>query len=173
MKKQQTNNVLLPVVIVIGALILIGVGLAFAGSGSKKGGTTSAYSASTLSASHTTFDFGTISMKDGNVSHEFELKNEGADSLKIEKVSTSCMCTTAFLIDSSGKKYGGFGMPGHAVSSANVDIGPGQTVTLEAVFDPNAHGPSGVGLAQRSIYLETNSSKSPKLELSFNATVTP
>ena len=135
--------------------------------------TSSEYSASAIAVSHTTFDFGTISMKDGNVSHEFELKNEGTEPLTIEKVSTSCMCTTAFLIDSSGKKYGGFGMPGHGTARADVEIGPGETLILEAVFDPAAHGPSGVGLAQRFIYLETNSSKSPKLELSFNATVTP
>ena len=43
---------------------------------------------------------------------------------------------------------------------------------LEAVFDPAAHGPSGVGLAQRYVYLETNSAKSPKLEISFQAMVT-
>ena len=54
------------------------------------------------------FDFGVIAMKDGNISHKFELKNEGQEPLKIEKVFTSCMCTTAYVTDGSGGKRGPF-----------------------------------------------------------------
>ncbi len=129
------------------------------------------YSASALTAEEIRFDFGAISMANGNVSHNFTLKNEGPESVIIEKVYTSCMCTTALITDSSGGKYGEFGMPGHANSKTNVEVLPGETVTVEAIFDPAAHGPSGVGLAQRSIYLETNSVASPKLELFFQAMV--
>lgn len=130
------------------------------------------YSESSLSAMENNFDFQTISMKDGDVSHQFELKNEGAESVKIEKAYTSCMCTVAYIIDSAGRKYGKFEMPGHGSTKTNIEVESGESVFVEAIFDPSAHGPSGVGLAQRSIYLETNSAKSPKLELSFRAMVT-
>ena len=130
-------------------------------------------SASSLSAAESMFDFGTVPMKDGKISHKFEVSNNGAEAITIQKVYTSCMCTEAFIVDASGKQYGAFGMQGHVgASSASVSVDPGSSITVEAVFDPAAHGPSGVGLVQRSIYLETNSLSSPKLELSFKATVT-
>ena len=131
-------------------------------------------SQSVLSAQESRFDFGTINMQDGKVEHDFKIKNEGKELVAISKVYTSCMCTTAFFIDSNGKKYGGFGMPGHTFSKTSSDIvvGPGQEATVKVVFDPAAHGPSGVGLAQRSIFVETNSTQSPKMELYFEAVVT-
>ena len=128
-----------------------------------------AYSASVLMATESSFDFNTISMKDGNVSHQFEVKNEGKESVIIEKIYTSCMCTSAMIIDVSGKKWGAFGM--HSSSKTKIEVDAGELIIVEAIFDPNAHGPSGVGLAERSIYLETNSAKSPKLEFSFRAMV--
>lgn len=131
------------------------------------------YSASLLKPVDKSFDFGTVTMEKGKVFHEFRLVNEGGEPVKIEKVYTSCMCTTAEIIDQAGKKRGLFGMPGHGLSSrANVEVNAGESVTIKAIFDPNAHGPSGVGLAQRSIFLETNSAKSPKVELKFSAVVT-
>jgi len=132
-----------------------------------------AYSAGVLSAESKNFNFGTISMKDGNVSHRFEVVNNGKETIQILKAYTSCMCTTAFIKDASGNNYGPIGMPGHggAPWADEVNILPGETAIIEAIFDPAAHGPAGVGYAQRTIYLETNSSKSPRLDLSFTATV--
>jgi hypothetical protein len=131
------------------------------------------YSTSRLLAVSDYFDFGTVSMVAGDVSHVFKLENNGKDPVKIEKVYTSCMCTTAYITDVSGKRYGTFGMPGHGLSSkTDIEVGPSESVLVEAIFDPAAHGPSGVGLARRSIYIETNSAKWPKLELSFQAMVT-
>ena len=115
---------------------------------------------------------GTIAMKDGKVSHRFEVKNEGQEPVRIEKIYTSCMCTEASIIDGQGKNWGTFGMPGHAgPSKTNITVKPGESVVVETIFDPAAHGPSGVGLAERSVYLESNSQKSPKLELKFSAVV--
>lgn len=156
----------------VGLAVLAGIVTLIAVSGGGDTNST-AYSAGALVATETSFDFGTISMKNGVISHQFELKNDGPEPVVIEKVYTSCMCTTASIKDPSGKQYGNFGMPGHGLpSKTNIKINPGEVVELEAIFDPNAHGPSGVGLAQRSIYLETNSAKSPKLELKFQAMVT-
>lgn len=133
-----------------------------------------AYPAGVLAAVEDSFDFNTISMKDGIVSHKFEVKNDSTEPVKIGKVYTSCACTTAYLIDGLGEKYGKFGMPGHSGlrATADLEVQPGETIMVEAIFDPAFHGPAGVGLAKRSIYLETNSAKSPKLELSFQAMVT-
>lgn len=131
------------------------------------------YSASVLSAVENTFDFNAISMKDGKVSHRFEIKNDGGEPVLIEKVYTSCMCTTASIVDVSGKKYGAFGMPGHnPLPKANIEVKPGETIFADVVFDPAAHGPQGTGKIKRLIYLETNSKTNPKTQLSFEANVT-
>ncbi|TSC81760.1 MAG: hypothetical protein G01um101420_865 [Parcubacteria group bacterium Gr01-1014_20] len=131
-------------------------------------------SASLLSAFEKDFDFGPISMKNGNVSKVFELKNEGVEPIAISKVYTSCMCTVAKITDAKGVVSGPFGMPGHGggISKADLEVAPGETIKVEAIFNPAAHGPSGVGLANRTIFIETNSSQTPKVELNFTATVT-
>ncbi len=120
------------------------------------------------------YDFGTIAMKNGLVRQVYKLTNQGQQPITIKKAYTSCMCTKANIISQSGKVTGPFGMPGHggAVSRANVTIQPGEEFSVESVFDPAAHGPSGIGLANRTIYLETNSSATPKVELKFSVNVT-
>ena len=167
---KKTKNV---IILTIALILIIGV-MAFVSKDEDPSTLSSAkYSSSTLTSSESDFDFKTISMKDGEVSHMFEFKNNGTEPVKIEKVYTSCLCTTAYITDSSGKKYGKFGMQGHGLpAKTNIEVAPGETALVEAIFDPNAHGPSGVGLAQRTLYFETNSAKSPRLELSFQAIVT-
>lgn len=168
MRKKTKNLILWSV----GLVFLVGVIALIAVSGNNSNSNPATYSASVLTAVENSFDFNTILMKDGEVYHRFELKNNGAEPVRIEKVYTSCMCTTASIIDASGRKRGTFGMPGHGLPSrTDVEIAPGESAYIDAVFDPAAHGPSGVGLAQRSIYLDTNSATSPKLELSFQAMV--
>ncbi len=160
----------------IGVLLLVGI--AFLISPSKSGkmenSNSITYSNSSITVAENNFDFGTILMGDGIVSNKFEVVNNGSEPVKIGKVYTSCACTTAYIIDSAGKKYGKFGMPGHdgLRAAANVEVQPGETIMVEAIYDPAFHGPSGVGLAERVIYLETNSINSPKVKLSFRATVT-
>lgn len=172
MKKKIKNLIYL----IIGAVSIIATVIFFSinDNGDNSNNSNKIYSNSMLVTGETAFDFKTIFMKNGNVSHTFEFKNEGTESITIEKVYTSCMCTTAFVTDASGTRYGKFGMPGHGGASplTSIEVKPGESAMLEAVFDPNAHGPSGVGFIERSIYLETNSAKSPKLEFSFQATVT-
>lgn len=119
----------------------------------------------------THWDFGSIAMGDGKVSHEFSLTAVGAP-VTIEKVYTSCMCTEASVKLPSGKIVGPFGMSGHQSPWADVRLEKGETVTVTATFDPAAHGPSGVGLARRSVYLETNAPGSSEVELTFEAVVT-
>src|SRR3989344_6767643 len=59
------------------------------------------------------YDFGTISMADGEVKHQFKIRNTSSEAVIINKIYTSCMCTTASLTTRSGQ-FGPFGMPGHS-----------------------------------------------------------
>lgn len=117
------------------------------------------------------YDFGSISMAAGKVKHQFKIKNTGSEAVTINKMYTSCMCTTAELITTNGQ-FGPFGMPGHgAIPKIQGVVNSNEEVTVEVVFDPAAHGPAGVGRIQRTVILENNTSN--PIELQFTATVTP
>ena len=129
-------------------------------------------STSALVAGETFYDFKTISMKKGNVSHVFKVTNTTAQDISVPSVTTSCMCTVAYLLLPDGSKKGPFGMPGMAaVPKANDIIKAGETRDVEVVYDPNAHGPAGVGAIDRFIYLEDASGG--KITLEIKAVVTP
>lgn len=117
------------------------------------------------------YDFGTISMAAGKVKNTFKIKNTGSDAVTINKMYTSCMCTTASLM-MGDKRFGPIGMPGHgAIPRIDQVINPGEEVDIEVVFDPAAHGPAGVGRIQRVVTIENNAGK--PVELSFSAVVKP
>ncbi|MBI2630907.1 DUF1573 domain-containing protein [Candidatus Nomurabacteria bacterium] len=135
---------------------------------------------SVLTAEETFYDFGRISMKDGNVSKIFKVTNRGNTDVNLTNVSTSCMCTAAYILRDDGSKLGPFGMPGHGGtggmpghgnSKAGEIITAGESRNIEVVYDPNAHGPAGVGLIDRFIYLEDENGN--KLELEIKASVMP
>ena len=124
-----------------------------------------------LTPNETTFDFGTISMAAGKVTHTYKIKNSSSEAVAINKIYTSCMCTSASIMNGSEKK-GPFGMPGHTfIPSIDEEVKPSEEVTIEAVFDPAAHGPAGVGRVERVITLENNAGK--PIELGFTANVRP
>ena len=158
----KNNNIFLWVGLIILALVLIFVA-------KNNGPTGDNFVKSVLISEETFWDFKTISMADGNVSHDFVLKNNGREPIKITKIQTSCMCTNANLLTNDGKVKGPFGM--HESPPVNLEIMPNESVKLQAIFDPNAHGPAGVGIMDRSIYIDTNSSEKPRLELKFVANV--
>ena len=117
------------------------------------------------------FDYGTISMAAGKVTHQFKIKNTGADAVTITKMYTSCMCTTATLLMGE-KKFGPYGMPGHgATPKINKAVSPNEEISVDVVFDPAAHGPAGIGRIQRTITIENNAGQ--PVELQFVAVVTP
>lgn len=141
------------------------------GSSEKKSEKVAQTSENALFADETVYDFGSISMVAGNVSYTFKISNLSALPVAIEKIYTSCMCTTASL-DAGGEKFGPYGMPGHGfIPKINKTLDPGTEATVEVVFDPAAHGPSGVGRIERNIIIENNGGKA--LELRFTAVVTP
>ncbi len=162
--------------IIIGlGFVLIVIGILFAVSKrptqSNNQPNSAVASVGALAASENFFDFGTISMAKGKVSRTYKVVNSTDQPLTINKVYTSCMCTEATL-EKDGEKFGPFGMAGHGfVPSINQVLKAGDQAAVEAVFDPAAHGPAGIGLVERIVYVETNSGR--PLELSFKAYVTP
>lgn len=133
---------------------------------SSSGGT-----AGSLSVEETAFDFGEISMANGKVSHKFKIKNVGEGLVTIEKIYTSCMCTSAALWKDD-IKFGPYGMPGHGIiPKINQKIDAGKEGEIEAIFDPAAHGPAGVGRIERVIYIEQRDGDT--LQLQIGATVKP
>ena len=161
---------------IIGILIAAVIVLVFVWAGrpiSPDGDTASLVpnSPSMLVAEEAFFDFGKISMAAGNVSHPFMIKNNGVKDVIVDKIYTSCMCTTAVL-KTKEKTFGPYGMLGHgAVSKIDESLKPGEEAVVEVIFDPAAHGPAGLGQTQRAIFIENNSGQ--PLELRFNAVVTP
>ena len=169
MKNKNTIFSLVVILLFVGGLIL----LAAPKDRSAEGGaaSVSGLTANVLSASETFFDFGKISMAGGVVNHAFKVKNKAGEPVKISKIYTSCMGTTAQIM-AAEKEMGPFGMPGHGfVPPANVTVAAGEEFEVTAFFNPNAHGPAGVGRNDRSVYLETAAGEA--LEFQFTAYVTP
>ena len=116
------------------------------------------------------YDAGTVSMAEGLVKKTYEIKNTGPGDLKIDKIWTSCVCTTAILrIDE--KQSPKFGMHNNPRWSGK--IAPGKTGYLEVAFDPAFHGPEATGPVVRAVYLATNDPQNKKAEVRLMANVAP
>jgi hypothetical protein len=148
------------------------IGLMWWGSIAQKAAKADTGVKSALTVSEKLYDFGTISMKNGNVTKEFVITNPGNKDIFVPSVVTSCMCTKAFTVQKNGTTKGPFGMPGMGfVPPANETVKAGESLTVRVVYDPNAHGPAGVGPVDRFVTI-TDASGS-KLELEIKAQVTP
>ena len=167
----KTKTIIISIAFVLGIALLLAWGNDASAPipGAPAAGTTK----SALVASEPFYDFGTISMKNGNVIKEFTVTNPTAEAITLEAVFTSCMCTTAFIVGADGSAKGPFGMPGHggAVPPANESVGAGESRIIRVVYDPNAHGPAGVGRIDRFITLTDDSGTT--LEYEIKANVTP
>ncbi|MCR4332676.1 MAG: DUF1573 domain-containing protein [Sulfuricaulis sp.] len=134
--------------------------------------TAGAGSAGALSATELNFNFGSVSMARGKVTHRYWIRNAGTEPIVLGKMYTSCMCTTAALVKSSGRKFAPVGMPGHTpVPSLNETMQPNEEAMVEVVFDPAAHGPAGIGPIDRVVTIEHSAGE--PLEIAFTANVTP
>lgn len=160
-------------IIIIGAVIVVGLlGFMWLGRNIQTAGNSeSSGTISLLTASEKSYDFGTISMKNGTVDHIFRITNTSDKDVEIKRVYTSCMCTVAYLESADGA-LGPFGMEGMGyLPPANETIRAGESKNVKVVFDPNAHGPTGVGAIDRLIYLTDASGGS--LQFEVRAVVTP
>lgn len=119
------------------------------------------------------YDFGTISMRDGLVEKSFTVTNPTAEDIFVLRLVTSCMCTTAYIVSPDGQAKGPYGMPGHSgyVPLANELIKAGESRVIRVVYDPNAHGPAGVGPIDRFVTLTDE--KGGTLQLEIKALVKP
>lgn len=119
-------------------------------------------------ADPTSFDWGNIPMKEGNVTKTFSIKNTGTDVLKLFNVKTSCHCTVAN-VTINGETSQNFGMSG--VFSWVGEVAPGKVSKLTVIFDPAFHGPQGVGPINRFVSVETNDKENQKLTFTLTGTV--
>lgn len=124
-----------------------------------------------LAAREPYFDFGPISMAAGKVSHRYWLRNESAAPVTIQRIHTSCMCTTATLVRGL-RVIGRYGMAGHGpMPDVNQSLAPGEEAYVDVVFDPAAHGPAGLGRTERVVTIERVGGEA--VQLGFVANVTP
>lgn len=87
------------------------------------------------------YDWGDISEAKGVAVTFFELKNEGKKDLAINKLDTSCGCTSAAIIY-QGNEGPRFAMAGHGIESPTnwkVMIPPGESAQLKVYYDPGIH----------------------------------
>lgn len=164
---------------ILGATVLLFVGI-FAWGATGNGGTAASVqgasalttATSALTASATLYDFGTISMKNGLVAKDFMVTNPTDKDIFVTTLVTSCMCTKALIVESDGSTKGPFGMPAMGyVPPANETIRAGESRTIRVVYDPNAHGPAGVGRIDRFVTLTDVSGGTIQFEI--KALVTP
>lgn len=158
--------------IIIIALVLLGaLGLMWWGSGSQQSQSSQFNGKSSLTAAEKLYDFGTISMAKGKVSHLFRITNPSGKDLTIKELATSCMCTAAYIVNGDSK-IGPFGMASMgARTKADEIIKAGESRDIEAEYDPAAHGPAGVGPIDRFVTL--TESEGGSLQFEIKAQVTP
>lgn len=170
----KTNTI--PIIIVITGVV---VGLLIfgymAGGGttaSVQGAEESNVSGGSLTASEVLYDFGTISMKNGEVTKEFKILNSSDKDIVVKKIETSCMCTRALFVLPDGRTKGPFGMASMgALTRINEIIKSDESRLIRVVYDPNAHGPAGVGQIDRFITVTDDSGD--KVIFEIKALVTP
>lgn len=105
------------------------------------------------------YDFGDISQKKGSVDTFFEIKNEGKSNLVIDKLETSCGCTSASIVYQN-KEGPTFTMPGHGKENPTgwkVTIPPGEKAQLKVYYDPSVHQDFR-GTATRTVSIFSNDS---------------
>jgi hypothetical protein len=86
-------------------------------------------------------DFGQVSQSRGEVSADFKLTNEGKSDLVIDKLSSSCGCTSAAIVY-QGEEGPRFTMEGHGKDNPTdwrISIAPGDEAILRVYYDPNVH----------------------------------
>ena len=103
-KKRKIFFIYIPIIVVI-AIITIGIV-------NSRTNTDDGQGTPKIVIDPLAYDAGVVSMGDDAVQYTYEIKNNGDEDLKINRIWTSCMCTTAQLqvndeiIRSDGRKYG-------------------------------------------------------------------
>lgn len=98
------------------------------------------------------FDFGNIPQQGGLASTTFTIKNTSTETLIMNRLSTSCGCTTATM--------------------DMADLTPNETRTMHVTFDPMTH-PDQTGPIERVIYLQTSDPNQPEIQIDLTGNVIP
>lgn len=142
--------------VLVGMILLIG-GLALVMTKSSSGGGGDKFiqnvEAGEVTASPSgILNLGQVAYGGGIVSKSFDIKNTSDKSIKLRKITTSCMCTTAKVkIGSKETKLYGMEMNGDLNPLIDYDLPAGEVAQVIFDFDPAAHGPQGVGAFDRVI----------------------
>jgi len=102
-------------------------------------------------------DLGDVRAGSTIISTDFEIENTGRSDLVINKMDSSCGCTSAaiFYRDEEGPR---FGMAGHGLVNPtdwSVSIAPGDAATLRVYYDPSTH-PDLTGPVTRTVTVYSN-----------------
>lgn len=155
----------------IGVSLVLLVGLSVLGTRQSDAQEAKVESVAGIQTSPETYDFGNVPINGGIVTKEYEIKNTTDKTIKVKKIVTSCMCTTAAIkLGDNQTRYFGMEMPGDANPAINFEIPAGETATASVQFDPAAHGPAGVGPFDRVVTLSFSDPVGIK-QLTFNGTV--
>lgn len=111
-----------------------------------------------IAATEVKRDLGTVSLAKGTTTTMFTLKNEGKSELIIDKLSSSCGCTSASLVY-QGKEGPRFYMAGHGHESPDanwkVAVAPGDIAQVKVYYDPTVH-PDLTGSVTREVSVHSN-----------------
>lgn len=110
-----------------------------------------------ISVDPESIDLGDVSQAKGETNMLFEIINTGKTDLVINKLDTSCGCTSASIVF-EGKEGPKFAMSGHGTESPKdwkLTIPAGKNAQLKVYYDPNIHKDFR-GAAIREIYIFSN-----------------
>lgn len=102
-------------------------------------------------------NLGDVSEAKGEMNTTFEITNTGKSDLIINKLDTSCGCTSTTIVF-AGKEGPRFAMTGHGIDSPtdwSVTIPQGQSAQLKVYYNPSVHKDFR-GEAVREIYIFSN-----------------
>lgn len=107
-----------------------------------------------VQASDKVDQLGNVSRLGGLIFKEYTFKNTTNTSMKLGRLTTSCMCTKAKVVigNQESTSYG-MESTGDLNPSLNFELKSGESAKVIVDFDPNAHGPKGIGPFDRVIRL--------------------
>lgn len=111
-----------------------------------------------INAPETKQDLGQVSLAKGVVTTEFVITNNGKSDLVVDKLSSSCGCTSGSLVY-QGIEGPRFYMAGHGHDAPDpnwqASIKPGDSATVKVYYDPSVH-PDLIGPVTREVSVHTN-----------------
>jgi hypothetical protein len=119
-----------------------------------------------LSLAETSFDFGKINVVDIK-EHDFTITNLGKSDLVLAKISTSCDCTSAYIIQ-GGQKSPKFSMAGN-IDSWKATVKPGESAVLKTIYEPRIMPVEGK--VNRTVSFATNDPSAAEAQVKIQAEV--